>query len=755
MMHLGRVTAIGAEFSGSSASLAEDAPYGIILAPFRPATIPNALPGTSADIVIHDGQSYSISGDFDNSGGIEMRGNTLGAELIATAATTLTGGGQIVLDNYRTPNSRYMAPNFIYGASPSVTLTNFDNTISGFGDIGDTDQGLGHASLILINDAMGVIIGQAARRDNAFDALVINANHVTNRGLIESIGADNHVGLIVRGTTVVGAGGVILATNGSEISLGADIVGGTLSTTGSGVIQMTYGELDGVASALHNAGTLAIDGADRTIAMVGTIVNTSTIRMLGEPGFGCNLEVAGTSATLTGGGQVYLASTANYVFGAAATDTLTNLNNTITGAGKLGGGGLTLINGPNGVIDATLVSMASQMYLDTGAGSIVNHGLIESTSKPGLVISGSTIINTGGMISAAPGASVTLRDMSLVEGGSLKIAAGATLDIDPGSIIEIVGHSTAILGGTIGNGGLIDLETGTSAATLQIGSNTTLVGAGTVLMGSGTLNRIVGATATTILSNQSTIAGAGHLGLGKLTLINGADGVIDATGTNALILNTGTIQITNAGTIEAAGSGGASILSAINNTGLLETAGGTLTVQGAVSGAGSAVIAGGAIDFTAAFSQAVDFTRGLGKLQLTHSQTYHAAVTGFSTSGGAALDLVDIGFVSAGEATFSGSVASGVLTVTDGSHVARIALIGNFIDSTFTASSDGHGGTIVVDHGAPRSASPQAFAAAIAALAPPPGTSGQEQHSHFVRSGAMIGGWLASPVSSQREVRTA
>ena len=489
--------------------------------------------------------------------------------------------------------------------------------------------------------------------------------------------------------------------------------------------------------------------------MVGTIVNTSTIRMLGEPGFGCNLEVAGTSATLTGGGQVYLASAANYLFGAAATDTLTNLNNTITGAGKLGGGGLTLINGPNGVIDATLVSMASQMYLDTGAGSIVNHGLIESTSKPGLVISGSTIINTGGMISAAPGASVTLRDMSLVEGGSLKIAAGATLDIDPGSIIEIVGHSTAILGGTIGNGGLIDLETGTSAATLQIGSNTTLVGAGTVLMGSGTLNRIVGATATTILSNQSTIAGAGHLGLGKLTLINGADGVIDATGTNALILNTGTIQITNAGTIEALGSGGASILSAMNNTGLLEAAGGTLTVQGAVSGAGSAVIAGGAIDFTAAFSQAVDFTRGLGKLQLTHSQTYHAAVTGFSTSGGTALDLVDIGFVSAGEATFSGSVASGVLTVTDGSHVARIALIGNFIDSTFTASSDGHGGTIVVDHGAPRSASPQAFAAAIAALAPPPGTSGQEQHAHFVRSGAMIGGWLASPVSSHREVRTA
>jgi hypothetical protein len=38
-----------------------------------------------------------------------------------------------------------------------------------------------------------------------------------------------------------------------------------------------------------------------------------------------------------------------------------------------------------------------------------------------------------------------------------------------------------------------------------------------------------------------------------------------------------------------------------------------------------------------------------------------------------------------------------MLTVTDGSHTANIALTGNYLSSTWTLSSDGHGGTFVVD----------------------------------------------------------
>jgi hypothetical protein len=50
-----------------------------------------------------------------------------------------------------------------------------------------------------------------------------------------------------------------------------------------------------------------------------------------------------------------------------------------------------------------------------------------------------------------------------------------------------------------------------------------------------------------------------------------------------------------------------------------------------------------------------------------------------------------------GTPTFKGTSTGGVLTVSDGSHTANIALLGNYIASTFTVSSDGHGGTYVVD----------------------------------------------------------
>jgi hypothetical protein len=49
-------------------------------------------------------------------------------------------------------------------------------------------------------------------------------------------------------------------------------------------------------------------------------------------------------------------------------------------------------------------------------------------------------------------------------------------------------------------------------------------------------------------------------------------------------------------------------------------------------------------------------------------------------------------------ASYSGDTSGGTLSVTDGTHTANIALLGNYLASAFVASSDGHGGTnIIVD----------------------------------------------------------
>ena len=39
----------------------------------------------------------------------------------------------------------------------------------------------------------------------------------------------------------------------------------------------------------------------------------------------------------------------------------------------------------------------------------------------------------------------------------------------------------------------------------------------------------------------------------------------------------------------------------------------------------------------------------------------------------------------------------GTLSVTDSTHTANIALLGNYMASSFVPSSDGHGGTLVTD----------------------------------------------------------
>ena len=63
-----------------------------------------------------------------------------------------------------------------------------------------------------------------------------------------------------------------------------------------------------------------------------------------------------------------------------------------------------------------------------------------------------------------------------------------------------------------------------------------------------------------------------------------------------------------------------------------------------------------------------------------------------------ALDLTDINYaLGTTKAIYAGNTTGGTLTVTDGTHVANITLLGNYMASTFVTASDGGTGTFVVD----------------------------------------------------------
>jgi hypothetical protein len=283
-----------------------------------------------------------------------------------------------------------------------------------------------------------------------------------------------------------------------------------------------------------------------------------------------------------------------------------------------------------------------------------------------------------------------------------------------GGGLAVVNGASLTLVGSIDNGGAVYLN-GTSAATsLVIAAAGAALTGGKVAMGASSQNLIVGAGASAMLTNASLIFGAGDIGDGSMSLDNAAGGEIDASTAVALTIDTGTNSILNAGVIKSMGAGGAMIASAIDNTGSLIVNGGDLTVDGAVTGSGRAYLSGGTMTFDSSFTQNVIFDGKNGVLALAQSRGYAGTIAGFSKTGGTSLDLEDIGFTQGvTTASYAGTTAGGVLTVTNGEETATIHLAGNYTASTWTVSSDGHGGTTVVDSA---TASPARFIHAAAAL---------------------------------------
>ena len=285
--------------------------------------------------------------------------------------------------------------------------------------------------------------------------------------------------------------------------------------------------------------------------------------------------------------------------------------------------------------------------------------------------------------------------------------------------------SQTVTGAEVTLSGAINLTTNmslTSTNLIVAAGGAILGGTGEFILSANASNSLYGADNAASLIVNGRFYGAGQLGAGQLTLIIGAGGFVDGYTTVALTINTGSNIIQDAGTLYGIGSGGTFVDSAVDNTGKLYADGGTLTLNGAVTGAGTGDITSGTLFAASTFTENVTFTASTtGTLELANSQAYTGDVTGFSLTGATALDLNDIDFINGTtKATYSGTATSGTLTVTDGTHTAHITLEGNYTSSTFTVSSDGHGGTKVVDPtkapaGGQLPASPQSLIAAMAA----------------------------------------
>src|SRR5271155_3803400 len=288
--------------------------------------------------------------------------------------------------------------------------------------------------------------------------------------------------ILILNITVNNQGATIAAIGSTaqvELVNSADIQGGTLTNSGGTLADIAGNQNVTLDGTTH--GTLTLGGTytvqnNAVTTLFGTINNTGSIA-LNSAANEANLLI-NQAVTLTGGGTVLMNITGTQSTGSEPyiyqenSGSLTNVNNTIAGAGILGYNGLGFTNQVAGVVIAN-DTHANTLTINTGT---TNLGLIEATGKGNLVIT-STIVNQGANIEAIGSTAVIqLANSTVIQGGTLTNSGATIADIIGNQAVTLDGatHGTITLVGTY---------------TVQNNAVTTLLGTinntGTIALNSG------------------------------------------------------------------------------------------------------------------------------------------------------------------------------------------------------------------------------------------------------------------------------
>jgi len=262
---------------------------------------------------------------------------------------------------------------------------------------------------------------------------------------------------------ITATGGVIEALDGavssgapSMIVLdGAVVDGGTLTTSAGGLILVQNNEQGAIPISVLNGVTISansivtVSPPSNGAYLEGVINNEGTIEVnAGTSGDSfvdlyLGAVAAASNVTLEGGGSIILGdNNFNSIESSYGAETLTNVDNIISGAGGIFEGNtfgtslapLTLINDLHGVIDATGVNA---FWIATGT-TVHNAGTLEATNP-------SDLPTTGGLqISDAVANSGTIA----ANGGNVTVTGA----LSGAGQVEIFGGNSATLGSSATNG---------------------------------------------------------------------------------------------------------------------------------------------------------------------------------------------------------------------------------------------------------------------------------------------------------------
>jgi hypothetical protein len=388
------------------------------------------------------------SGTYSNAGAITLNSSVNYTDLIMTGGTvTLSGGGTVSLSD--SPYNR------IYGLAGTETLVNANNLIKGSGEIGNSYLTFSNSGTVDANQSV---------------ALTIDPNGgTTNTGTLEATAGAT---LVLSNYPVNNAGGTISAANASTVALSfTSITGGTLSSAGTGVIT-TVGTstLDNILLAAGS--TLQIpDGFADTFS--GSFTDLGTVTLNSSVHY-TDFIVSPGGLTLTGGGLISLTdSPYNRIYGSSLATPLDNVNDTISGAGQIGYGLLTLTN------TGTIIATGTNPLVLNVASPFTNQGSLIATGSGGMQFAVGNLTNSA-TVAVQSGSTLNVIAGQYIQTGGATSLTSATLNASGVSIQSGVFSGSGSVGSAVSNSGLLH-----PVQNLALTGNLTLTGSSTILFDLG------------------------------------------------------------------------------------------------------------------------------------------------------------------------------------------------------------------------------------------------------------------------------
>jgi FecR protein/Carbohydrate binding domain len=257
---------------------------------------------------------------------------------------------------------------------------------------------------------------------------------------------------------------------------------------------------------------------------------------------------------------------------------------------------------------------------------------------------------------------------------AVTVGPRATLDLVSGGSLTLANSDTGL--GTVeldGTGG--DPTLAISGTVFLLGPDPTVAAGGEILLNGPTANNLIVGVAGTdakLVNVQDTIIGSGEIGQGdgNLTLVNGAEGTINATG--LLIIDTGN-KVVNSGLMEATAGGTLQIGDSVSNTGIVEATGADALVTmanaafdnfGTISAQDQGAISFSGVTFTNESTGSVNATGGTITVDggtVSNAGTVSAGAGGTLTIEDATVTNSDSGEVSIGATSNLSLVTAAIL----------------------------------------------------------------------------------------------